>query len=138
MNEIKNNYPEYIMKKLRQRLNLEPNDTSRDEELNALSSREVFEECCNWEGLIGYSVPLLNWIQDCFHFKIESFEFGLKHFCQQEAKFRLDESGKEYEELDVERLSRILYDKSEEWIDSDRIYSLVMDYCKENDLKEEQ
>lgn len=61
-----NKFPENIMKRCRERLGLEPDDTSRDEEINHYSAREAFEECCNWEGLIGWSETLIDWIECCF------------------------------------------------------------------------
>lgn len=59
-------YPEYILKKLRQREGLEPNDTSMDDMLNGLSPEIVFKEVCDWEGMIGYSSSILGWIEDIY------------------------------------------------------------------------
>ena len=61
-----NRYPENIMQRCRERLGLEPDDTSRDSEINIYSPREAFDECCNWEGLICWGDTLLGWVEDCF------------------------------------------------------------------------
>ena len=39
-------YPEYIMVKLRQRLGLEPKDTSEDEMIMKWNKNKVFNEVC--------------------------------------------------------------------------------------------
>jgi hypothetical protein len=51
---MNNKYPEHIMGILRQRLGLEFDDTSRDVEILTYSHNEVFDEVCEWEGLIDY------------------------------------------------------------------------------------
>jgi hypothetical protein len=38
-------YPNYIMQKVRQRLGIEENDTSRDADINNMSKDEVFQHC---------------------------------------------------------------------------------------------
>ena len=63
---MENKYPEYIMAILRQRLGLEPDDTSRDNELATYSQNEVFDEVCNYEGLIFYGHRIRRWISDIY------------------------------------------------------------------------
>ena len=70
-NEIENKFPDNIMRRCRERLGLESDDTSRDKEINIYSPREAFEACCEWEGLIGYTYLLLRWIQDCYGIDLE-------------------------------------------------------------------
>lgn len=59
-------YPENIMRMVRGSLDLEPNDTSRDGEVEAMSKREVFDSVCNWEGLVGYGSTILGWIKQIY------------------------------------------------------------------------
>jgi len=59
-------YPEYILKKLRQRQGLIESDKSHDDQLNKMSPDEVFEECLEWEGLINYHYILKNWTKDIY------------------------------------------------------------------------
>lgn len=67
---MENKYSENIMRRCRERLGLEPDDTSKDELINQYSPKEAFRECCIWEGLMGsWSDTLIYWIEDCF--KIE-------------------------------------------------------------------
>lgn len=128
MSEIKNKYSERIMKLLRQRINLEPDDTSRDEELNTYSAREAFTECCEWEGLIGYSYNLLSWVEYCYGIKLSELDFGFKHFCKQEAKWRLENSGIDFSDEDVEKLANILDKRSEEWVDGDVLCKITDEF----------
>lgn len=64
-------YPEHILRKLRQRENLEPTDKSKDSIFNELSPGIVFDEVCNWEGLINYSYTIKNWIKDVYGVDLE-------------------------------------------------------------------
>ena len=59
-------YPENIMRMVRGSLGLEFDDTSRDGEIERMSSREVLDRVCNWEGLIGYSSTILRWINQIY------------------------------------------------------------------------
>lgn len=60
------NYPEYILKKLRVFNYLEENDTSRDEEFQALPPEEVFDQVLKFDGIIGYRYTIVRWISDIF------------------------------------------------------------------------
>lgn len=68
---MENRYPENIMRRCRESLGLEPDDTSRDNEINSYSPGEAFEECCNWEGLIGWGYTLRGWIEDCYGIELD-------------------------------------------------------------------
>lgn len=72
------NYPENIMRKLRQRLDLEEDDTSRDKEINMYSPNEAFEEVLLWEGFIGYTEYIKMWIEDIY--KVDLNEASMKNF----------------------------------------------------------
>ena len=52
------NYPEYILKVLRQREGMEEDDKSRDEEFQTLDPEYVFAECLEWEGLIHFETKI--------------------------------------------------------------------------------
>lgn len=54
------------MECVRQRWGLERFDDSRDEEINLLSSDEVFDHVCNWNGLLGYATTIKSWIEDIY------------------------------------------------------------------------
>lgn len=58
-----NKYPEYIMRALRQRRDLEEYDTSEDEYIYRMSPNEVFSEVCEWEGFLGYTGTIRGWIE---------------------------------------------------------------------------
>lgn len=59
-------YPENILRLVRQNLDLEKIDTSMDEEINNMSRNEVLDRVCEWEGLIGYSEVIREWIKDIY------------------------------------------------------------------------
>ena len=59
-------YPENIMRMVRGNLDLEPDDTNRDGEIEAMSKQEVFDRVCNWDGLIGYSTTIKSWINQIY------------------------------------------------------------------------
>lgn len=71
-----NRYPEYIMKKLRQHLGLESNDTSRDDEINTYSGNEAFEGVLEWEGICGYTEFIKMWIQDIYEIDLNEYTFA--------------------------------------------------------------
>lgn len=61
-----NVYSEEIMEYVRQRLGLEKYDCSRDKEINLMSSDEVLDHVCNWNGLLGYTDTIKSWIRDIY------------------------------------------------------------------------
>lgn len=63
-------YPESIMEAVRQRLDLEPHDDSQDDEIMAMSPNEVFDHVCNWNGLVGYSNTIKNWVERIYKIKL--------------------------------------------------------------------
>ena len=70
---MKNKFQEYIMAKLRQRLDLEADDTSRDTEINEYSCNEAFEELLAWEGFHGYTIHIKMWIEDIYGIDLNEF-----------------------------------------------------------------
>jgi len=59
-------YSESIMRKVRQHLDLDANDTSKDEEIMQMSKDEVFDNVCEWEGLINYGNTLRGWVKSIY------------------------------------------------------------------------
>ena len=57
---MENKYPEYIMQKVSENLELEY------DEINQLSANEVFDALCNYEGLINYGETIRRWISDIY------------------------------------------------------------------------
>ena len=58
--------PKYIVKVVRQRLDLNENDNSRDATIGRMSNDEIFEHLCEWEGLIGYADKIKRWVKDVY------------------------------------------------------------------------
>ena len=52
--------PTHVIEALRQRFNVEPDDSSKDEEIMKLSASELHREYCMWNGLIGWSQLLID------------------------------------------------------------------------------
>ena len=65
-------YPEYIMKKVRQRIGLEPNDNSKDEEIVIMSPGEIIDAVLEWEGIIGYTEFIVDLVFDVYGFDKEN------------------------------------------------------------------
>jgi len=68
---MENRYDEYVMKIIRQRYEINENDTSRDKEINELSPSSVLEEVLIWEGIIGYGAKIKGWIKDIFEVDLD-------------------------------------------------------------------
>ena len=64
-------YPENILRIVRQNLNLEPTDTSIDDEINAMSQSKILDCVCEWEGLIGYGRVIRNGIKDIYGINLD-------------------------------------------------------------------
>ena len=56
----------YIIQDIRQALGLEPDDRSRDKEINKMTAKKQFELYCIWNGLIGWSGRLSEVVLDLF------------------------------------------------------------------------
>lgn len=65
------NYPEYILKKIRDYNDLELTDTSRDAEFQQIEPEEAFDLILRQEGIIGYRYTILRWIADIFKVKLD-------------------------------------------------------------------
>lgn len=65
--KTKKEYPEYILRYLRQRWGMKPDDTSRDEMFQSMEQKRVFGEVVHWNGLLGgYDRTIIMWIKDIF------------------------------------------------------------------------
>ena len=63
----KQEYPEYILRYLRQRWGMKPDDTSRDDMFQSMEPRAVFGEVLIWNGLLGgWDRQIIGWIKDIF------------------------------------------------------------------------
>ena len=63
--------PEYIRKKIRQTMDLEPDDKSKDFIFDTMTSNEAFEKVLQWEGILGYTSTIKSWIQDIYKVKLD-------------------------------------------------------------------
>jgi hypothetical protein len=58
--------PEHILKRIRQRHDLDENDQSRDAEFNTMEPARAFEEVVCWElGDARWATLMLSWASDC-------------------------------------------------------------------------
>ncbi|WP_373166262.1 hypothetical protein [Agathobaculum sp. Marseille-P7918] len=65
--KAKERYPEYIIRYLRQRKGLDKDDTSLDEQLQAMSPSDVFAKILEWNGLlVGWDCTIKGWIKDIY------------------------------------------------------------------------
>lgn len=65
------NYPKYVIKKLRVYNNLDEKDTSRDEEFQEMEPEEVLDQVLRLDGIVGYRFTMLRWISDIFKVKLD-------------------------------------------------------------------
>ena len=64
-------YPEHILRRLRQREDLEETDTSMDERFNNYSPKKAFREVCEWEGFLGWDGQIKRWIEDIYGIQLD-------------------------------------------------------------------
>ena len=78
------NYPEYILKRLKDRYDMDYEDTARDEEFQNMSPREVLEEILDYEGICGYTTMILSLIEDIYKVKLDTNcrRFSKQNFVQ--------------------------------------------------------
>ncbi len=60
----------------------------------------------------------------------------LQRFCMEEAKFRADEAGYELSNKELELLAEKFCEKSESWIDSEKLEEITEDFMKKQTVKE--
>lgn len=59
-------YPDHVMRILRERFDLDPDDISRDDEIDDMTASEVFESVLEWEGFGSYTDKIYLWIESIF------------------------------------------------------------------------
>lgn len=69
---MKNKYPDYIIRDVRQCLDVEADDTSMDSLIDEMPKGEVLNKVLEWNGIIGYDTTIKNWIEDIY--KVELIE----------------------------------------------------------------
>lgn len=69
---MNHNYPNYVLKVLRQKFGKSEDDTSMDEYFQTISPDEVFDEILEWEGILGYTHKILSWIQDIYKVRLNN------------------------------------------------------------------
>ena len=67
--------PNYIMKDLRQRRELDENDTSQDKEILAMSGFEFFDEWLKWNGILGYTRDIIDVIYFAYGIDLTEYPF---------------------------------------------------------------
>lgn len=60
-------YPEHILKIIRQNLDLDENDNSKDKIIEEMDKDEAFSKVCEWEGIIGFSEKIRDWYKDIYN-----------------------------------------------------------------------
>jgi hypothetical protein len=65
-------YSDNVMQAIRQNLELDPEDNSRDSEIFKMPRLEVLEKCLNWEGIVGYSGQIISYIEDIYGITLET------------------------------------------------------------------
>lgn len=58
--------PERIMRDMRERRGLEADDTSQDQEILNMGKIEFLDEWLDWEGIIGYTIAIMDIIHYAF------------------------------------------------------------------------
>ena len=65
-------YSEEVMQAIRQRRGLEPDDTSKDDIIMNTAKQDIFNEYCQYNGLLGgYGYALLNVIEDIYGINLQ-------------------------------------------------------------------
>lgn len=68
---VKEKYPEYIMSYVRQNMGLDSDDKSKDELINSMDKKDVFNRVLNWNGIIGYAGQIKGWIEEIYGIELE-------------------------------------------------------------------
>lgn len=69
---LRKSYNEDVMKALRQHRGLEPDDTTEDADIMNMSKQDVFNNYCQWNGLLGgYGYALLNVVEDIYDINLQ-------------------------------------------------------------------
>ncbi len=61
-----NELPPDLMENIREQLGLESDDTSRDQEIEAMSKSEQLDRIAAWNGLIGFGRKMTMWVEQVY------------------------------------------------------------------------
>lgn len=75
-------YSESIMQRIRQGMDLEENNASRDKEILKMSPATVFEKALDWEGIIGFGGMIRDFIEEIYDIDLNSFTVNEMKFNQ--------------------------------------------------------
>lgn len=65
-------YSKEVMEALRRRRGLEPGDASEDADIMSMAKQDVFNEYCQWKGLLGrYGYSLLNVVENIYDINLQ-------------------------------------------------------------------
>lgn len=65
------NVPEWIMRNIRENMYLEPDDTSRDEDILELDGEDFLNKWLEWNGICGYTRDIIDVIYYAFGINLE-------------------------------------------------------------------
>lgn len=69
---VQKTYNKKVMEALRQRRGLEPGDSSKDGDIMSMSKQDVFNEYCEWNGLLhGYGHELLKIVENIYNMNLQ-------------------------------------------------------------------
>lgn len=102
--------PDYIKEYVRQNLGLEPDDTSKDKEIEGMPKIELLNRVCQWTvGGRGYEIH--NWVDDIYQYRgrLEQIDHYINQLkdCQYEPDKVLIYSEK------IMQLTKIIYEEVE-------------------------
>lgn len=67
----KRKYPEYIMSYVRQNMGLDSDDKSKDDLINSMNKKDIFDRVLDWNGIIGYAGQIKGWVEDVYGIELE-------------------------------------------------------------------
>ena len=70
--------PDYIMEDLRERRDLEYDDATEDNDILTMSGAEFLDELLNWEGIIGYTNTIMEYIEMAFGINLNDIDAPIR------------------------------------------------------------
>lgn len=67
-------YPEYILKCVRQRHDLEANNTSQDKAFQSWSKYQILNDYLIWNGILGYTDTFISLFEDIYGIELKEDE----------------------------------------------------------------
>lgn len=65
-------YDDTTYEEVRQRLGLDESDASRDDDIDMMPRKDVFNHVCSWNGLMEYGYTLRKWVNDIFDVDVDA------------------------------------------------------------------